>query len=141
MSSQQTSRRRTILRGVVSAGFVAAGTVHLIRPDIYLPIMPRFLPQPTDLIHLSGACEIAGGAALAIPRLRWPASYGLIALLIAVFPANVQMAANGCSQRAPYWALALLIARLPLQAVLIALAYLAGRDPVHPAESASQAAT
>jgi len=126
---------------VVCAGFVAAGIVHLIRPDVYLPIMPRFLPQPTDLIYLSGACEIAGGAALAIPRLRRPASYGLIALLIAVFPANVQMAANGFAQRAPGWALALLIDRLPLQLVLIALAYLAGRDAVRPAEVASQPAT
>jgi uncharacterized membrane protein len=134
MSSQRTSRRHAVLRGVVGAGFVAAGSVHLIRPDIYLPIMPRFLPRPTDLIYLSGAGEIAGGAALAIPRLHRPASYGLIALLIAVFPANVQMAANGFSQRAPWWALALLIARLPLQPVLIALAYLAGRDTAQSTE-------
>jgi uncharacterized membrane protein len=134
-------QRRTILRGALAAGFVLAGTAHLARPDLYLPIMPRLLPRPLDLIYLSGACEIVGGASLLIPPLRRPASYGLIALLLAVFPANIQMAVNGFAQRAPWWALALLLARLPLQPVLIALAYLAGRDADRPSEAAPEAAS
>lgn len=125
-------QRRSILRSTLAAVFLIAGAVHFARPDIYLPIMPRFLPRPLDLIYISGACEFAGGAALLIPPLRRPASYGLIALLIAVFPANVQMAVNGFERGSPWWTLALLIARLPLQPILIVLSYLAGRDSTAP---------
>ncbi len=77
------------------------------------------LPNPLLLVRLSGACEIAGGFGLLIPRLRKPAAWGLIALLIAVFPANVYMAVapdKFTDLKAPAWVWWL---RLPLQAVFI----------------------
>ncbi|MGH2517429.1 MAG: DoxX family protein, partial [Ktedonobacterales bacterium] len=117
-------------RASMSAIFVIAGGVHLVRPAIYLPIMPPALPRPLDLIYISGVCEILGGIGLLVPRARPAATYGLIALLIAVFPANVQMALNGFAQSStPAWVRAALLARLPLQAVLIALVLACAKDP------------
>ena len=63
-----------------------------MHPAFYTRIVPPWLPAPALLVQISGCCEILGGAGMLIPRLRRPAGIGLIALLIAVFPANVQMA-------------------------------------------------
>ena len=57
-------------------------------------VVPPWLPAPALLVQISGCCGILGGAGMLIPRLRRPAGIGLIALLVAVFPANVQMAAH-----------------------------------------------
>ncbi len=109
----------TILRYLLSLFFVIAGTRHFLSPQAYMQIMPPFLPSPLFLIYLSGVCEVAGGIGVLLPRSRRIAGYGLIALLIAVFPANIYMAVNhlGVSGTPlPDW---LLWLRLPLQAVLI----------------------
>ncbi|MBA2734276.1 MAG: DoxX family membrane protein [Acidobacteria bacterium] len=109
----------TILRFLLSLFFVIAGAMHFLSPQAYMQIMPPFLPSPLFLIYLSGVCEIAGGIGVLLPRSRRIAGYGLIALLIAVFPANIYMAVNhlGVSGTPlPDW---LLWLRLPLQAVLI----------------------
>jgi uncharacterized membrane protein len=76
-----------------------------------------------ELILVSGVAEIAGGAGLLFPPTRRAARYGLIALLVAVFPANIQMAINGFTDGATPFVLALLLARLPLQPLLIWLVY------------------
>ena len=94
--------------------------MHFLRPASYLAVMPPYLPQPVFLNYLSGLCEIAGGLGILIPRLRRLAGYGLIALLVAVFPANIHMAVNGVQPpgwHLPTWALWL---RLPFQPLLIA---------------------
>lgn len=72
--------------------FVAAGGWHFVRPGTYLRIMPPALPAPLLLVYVSGVAEIAGGLGLLLPATRRWAGWGLVALLVAVFPANVYMA-------------------------------------------------
>jgi uncharacterized membrane protein len=72
--------------------FVIAGALHFIIPQAYLHIMPPWLPMPRTLINISGAAEILGGLGLLIPITRRLAAWGLVALLIAVLPANIYTA-------------------------------------------------
>ena len=100
--------------------FIAAGVLHFVRPEFYAQIIPPYLPWPLALVFISGACEIVGGVAVLWPPARRWAGYGLIALLVAVFPANVQMALDPkpiAGWDVPAW---LLWLRLPFQGVLIA---------------------
>ena len=110
--------RRSLSRGLLAAVFVGAGTLHFTSTDAYVQIVPPYLPEPRALVLVSGAAEIAGGLAVLAPRLRRAGGLWLIALLVAVFPANVQMALDAA--RFPSIPAALLWLRLPLQAVLIA---------------------
>ena len=108
-----------VARGLAAAGFVAGGVMHFVRPGTYARLIPPGLPSPIALVVVSGLAEIAGGVGLLMPRTRRPAGWGLIALLVAVFPANVYMAARPdrfTDLGLPTWALWL---RLPLQGVLI----------------------
>ena len=72
--------------------FIVGGILHFVFPEVYSRIMPPFLPQPRFLIEVSGAAEIAGGLGLLLARFRRAAAYGLVLLLVAVFPANIYMA-------------------------------------------------
>lgn len=112
---------KQILKWIFAAAFVFAGALHFIRPDFYLKIMPPVLPAPLFLVYLSGAFEIVLGALLLIPKFARLAAYGLIALLVAVFPANVYMWAN--AKLFPEFSSAALLLRLPLQMVLIGSVY------------------
>lgn len=99
--------------------FIAAGVNHFISPEMYLQIMPDCLPWHLALIHVSGAAEIAGGIGICLPQWRRAAGWALIALLIAVFPANLHMLLNDIplnGKHLPQW---VLWARLPLQGLLI----------------------
>lgn len=105
--------------------FVVAGTIHFILPAAYLAIMPPFLPWPAQLVVISGVAEILGGLGVLLPVTRRLAGYGLIALLIAIFPANIEALRTGMSiggHSVPPWTL---WARLPLQALLIWWVYYA----------------
>ncbi|MGI8632269.1 MAG: DoxX family protein [Solirubrobacterales bacterium] len=107
-------------RFTLAAVFVGAGILHFVRPRMYEAIIPPYLPYQHELVLISGAAEIAGGLGVLVPRLRGAAGLGLIALLIAVFPANVHMAVNPegiPGLDIPEWAL---WGRLPLQMVAIA---------------------
>ncbi len=108
----------TWLLGVL---FVAAGVNHFVKPDFYVKIMPPYLPWHYELVLISGVFEILGGIGLLIPYLTVPAAWGLIALLVAVFPANLHMALH--PEQFPDLPPVVLWARLPLQGVLIAWAY------------------
>ena len=99
---------------------MAAGVMHFVKPAMYMKIMPPYLPWHRELVLLSGACEIACGVGLLIPRLSPAPAWGTIALLIAVFPANIYLYQNQEILPAPAW---VHLVRLPLQAVLIAWAY------------------
>lgn len=101
--------------------FVAGGLNHFINPDFYLKIMPPYLPLHSELIIISGVAEIVLGIALLIPSMSGVAAWGLIALLIAVFPANIHMAAH--SELYPNIPVALLWLRLAIQGLLILWAY------------------
>jgi uncharacterized membrane protein len=93
--------------------FIQAGVSHFVIPGMYKRIVPPGLGDPTMLVRVSGVAEIAGGVGVLVPRTRRLAGVGLIALLAAVFPANVYMARNPAKfAKIPAWAL---YARLPLQ--------------------------
>lgn len=98
---------------------MVAGVLHLVRPRPFVRIVPEWLPAPERLVALSGVAEVIGGAGLLIPATRPFARVGLASLLVAVFPANVEMLVHRRRAGAglPAWALA---ARLPLQPLLIA---------------------
>ena len=83
---------RGIVRALVSTGFIASGILHFVAPDSYAKIVPPALPAPLTLVYISGACEILGGIGLLFPNSRKFSAFGLIALLIAVFPANLYQA-------------------------------------------------
>jgi len=106
-------------RWVIAVFFVLAGLNHFRTPGLYLGMMPPWLPQPIAANAVAGCAEVLGGIGLLIPTLRRAAGWGLIALLIAVFPANVHVALQG---RMPGLDVspALLWWRLPFQAVFIA---------------------
>ena len=108
---------------VLAAIFVFAGALHLIKPGMYMRIMPPWLPAPMALVLISGVCEMIGGAALLLPVTRVAAAWGLIALLVAVFPANVQMVLNAFAAHASLVSRVTLLARLPLQPLLIYWVY------------------
>lgn len=121
-------RVQSALRVLLAGFFVVAGGMHFVRPAVYVRVMPPYLPQPLALVYLSGLCEILGGVGVLVPRLRRAAGRGLIALLIAVFPANVHMALNHSRIEGLSIAPALLWLRLPLQLVLIGWVVLATGD-------------
>lgn len=111
-------------RYVLAALFILAGMLHFVSPSSYEAIIPPGYPSPGTLVLLSGLAEVAGGIGLLVrsAALRRWAGWGLVALLVAVFPANVAMALDPSAPLAwgvPAW---LLWARLPLQGVLVAWA-------------------
>ncbi len=112
---------KTILKYVFAILFILAGLNHFINPAFYLKIMPPYLPWHLFLVYLSGFFEIVFGVMLLIPKFTRLAGWGLILLLIAVYPANIHMAMN--PQLFPHIPFAALLLRLPLQFVLIAWAY------------------
>ena len=103
---------------LLAAIFIAGGVMHFARPGPYVKIIPSWLPAPLLLVRVSGVCEILGGIGLLIPATRVAAGWGLLALLVAVFPANVQMLLNASAAGVSQLWLAALVARLPLQPLL-----------------------
>jgi uncharacterized membrane protein len=107
--------------------YVVAGVMHFVVPELYVQIVPPSLPGRLALVYLSGIAEIAVGIGLLVPRTRRYAAWATIALLVAIFPANVYMATHGVVvEGAPgggdpselvRWG------RLPLQGVLILWAF------------------
>jgi uncharacterized membrane protein len=112
---------KTILQYLLCVVFVLAGLNHFIDPALYLKIMPPYLPWRLFLVYLSGFFEMALGVLLLIPAFTRVAAWGLVALLVAVFPANIHMAVN--PQLYPDISPLALWLRLPLQVVFIAWAY------------------
>lgn len=100
----------------MAAFYVYAGVMHFVKPKPFLSIVPPYLPAHGLLVALSGVAEIAVGIGLLIPATRVWAAWGLIALLIAVFPANVYMAYGEKFGAISPW---IRWGRLPLQVVLI----------------------
>jgi uncharacterized membrane protein len=72
--------------------FLVAGSLHFLAPQVYLRIVPPYLPAPLALVYLSGVAEMLGGAGLLFPATRQAAAWSLVTLLIAVLPANIYMA-------------------------------------------------
>lgn len=119
---------------LLAIGMVAIGVAHFVNPEPFVRIVPAALPEPLLLVHVSGAFEILGGLGLLHERTRRPAALGLVALFVAVFPANVNMAVHGIqldpADPMPAW---VAWARLPFQALFIAWALWLGRRRREPA--------
>lgn len=117
-------RLKPVLRTVLAVGMMAIGLRHFTHPEPFVRIVPSFLPDPALLVYVSGVAEILGGLGLLFPLTRRWAAFGLVALYVAVFPANINMAVNHIAL-VPGQPIAdgLLWARLPLQGVLIAWAW------------------
>lgn len=119
MVTTPTITTRTSAR-LLALVFTFTGTLHFVRPGTYEAIIPPFLPAHRELVYLSGAAEVAGAIAALFPQLHPYARWWLIALLVAVFPANVYMALNPDDIKGlpdiPTWTL---WARLPLQAAFV----------------------
>ncbi|HME10054.1 MAG TPA: hypothetical protein VKG25_23555 [Bryobacteraceae bacterium] len=113
------STAQKIWVGVAAVFYVAAGTLHFLKPDPYLRIMPPYIPWHQAMVWVSGAFEILGGLGLTLTKTRRAAAWGLVLLLIAVFPANLYMAMHPIEAGAASIAPALRWGRLPLQLVLI----------------------
>ena len=116
---------KLVLRWLLTIGMVLAGLNHFRSVGVYIGMMPAAFPDSWDvpLVYISGVFEVLGGLGLILPATRKAAAYGLVALLVAVFPANLNMALNHLplgDTPVPQWEL---WARLPLQAVLIAWAW------------------
>ena len=119
-----------ILLGLV---FIVAGVMHFVAPASYAQIIPTWLPNAPLLVTVSGVAEILGGVGVLLPSTRRAAGWGLIALLVAVFPANVQMLLMAHRNGASMLWQAVLVARLPFQWLLIRWVYaLAVRTPSSP---------
>lgn len=114
---------KTALRWVLTVGMVFVGVLHFVSPAGFVAIVPEVLPAKLALVYVSGIAEIAGGLGLILPQTRRLAAWGLVALYVAVFPANINMLVNDLPLGDNHLETWQLWARLPFQAVLIAWAY------------------
>lgn len=110
--------RGVVSRLLLSALFVGSGLLHFIATDTYTAIVPDILPAPRTLVLISGVAEIAGGLGLLFAPTRRLAGWGLILLLLAVWPANFKMLFDGLRTQASWLELAVLVARIPLQVAI-----------------------
>jgi uncharacterized membrane protein len=111
---------KVIARWLCGVFFVSTGVSHFINPDPFVLIVPPYLPYPVALVWVSGVFEVLGGIGLVAPPARRFAAWGLVALLVAVYPANIHMLVNEIylpDMPHEKW---LLWARMPLQFVLVA---------------------
>ena len=106
----------------MAAFYVIAGVNHFVHPVFYKKIMPPWLSIQDALIYITGGCEIVFGLLLIPEKTRRLAAWCIIALLVAVFPANIQMMLNYRQEHNSYLWVAIL--RLPVQLLLIWWAYL-----------------
>jgi len=130
------SRTKTVLLYIMAAFYIFAGYNHLANPEFYVAIMPPNLPEPELLNVISGLAEIVLGVFLLEPRTRALAAWGTIALLVAVFPANIYVATANIGPEGPgsgggmaNWI------RLPFQIVFIAWAWWYTLPQVNPGNS------
>lgn len=111
---------------IVIGAFLVSGTVHLVKPEVFKPLMPSWVPAHQEVIVASGVAELVCAAGLAVPSTRRAAGLASAALLAGVFPGNVKMAVDAMrGSNRPLQAAAL--ARLPLQLPMIRGALRAGR--------------
>ena len=125
-----SSKKKSVALIFAAISYIVVGVTHFTNPNFFLDIVPPSLPAPLALVYISGIFEILGGIGLLIPRTRQWASWGLIALLFSVYPANIYMAMNTEIFEAKGFSAASLYVRLPFQFVFIAWAWWVGKpDP------------
>lgn len=107
----------------MSISYTYVGIRHFIDPDFFLAIMPNYLPYHLEFVYLSGIAEISFGILLFFKKTRTFAAYGLIILLVCVFPANIHLVESELSQSILGATKSQTIIRLPFQILFISLAY------------------
>lgn len=117
------NKYKEILRVILAISIVVVGVLHFVLSEPFVKIVPPYLPYHLELVYISGFFEILGGIGLLVPPVSRAAAWGLIALFIAVFPANINMAVNRIKLENVPDSPLFLWGRLPLQAVLIAWAW------------------
>jgi uncharacterized membrane protein len=125
------NRSGSIKKGVIflmSFSYIFIGIRHFTNSEFFLIIMPDYLPMHLELVYLSGLIEIVLGILLLLDKTRKLAAWGLILLLIAVFPANIYLAQSAEAQLALDVSKEMAIVRLPFQLVFIAIAYWFTKD-------------
>ena len=115
--------QKSILIVISSIFYTIVGVKHFIEPDYFLSIIPPYLPFHIELVYISGFFEILFGLMILFPKYRYYGSIGLILLLIAVFPANIYLAQSKEAQEAIDASQQIAIWRLPMQGILIWIAY------------------
>lgn len=111
---------------LMGLGYVFAGVNHFWHLAFYVKIMPDYIPYHVAMVYISGVAEILCGLGLLIPATRKAAAWGTVALLVAVSPVHINMVIHpGQFSDVPLWAM---YARLPLQVLLIWLAYIYTKD-------------
>jgi uncharacterized membrane protein len=123
----ETRLKRTF-RVISGLSMAAVGILHFVQPEGFVKIVPAFLPAPLLLVHVSGFFEIAGGLGLFVTRVHRAAAWGLIALYVAVFPANINMAIHDIQPAGGHIPAVLLWLRLPFQALFIGVAWWLSRS-------------
>jgi uncharacterized membrane protein len=130
---------RVAARWLLAVSLVGVGVTHFTGPEPYMEIMPPPLaPWALELVYLSGFFEILGGLGLLWTRTRTLAGWGVLALLVAVFPANIYMATHGVGFAGMEPNPAALWLRLPLQFVLMAVAWWVSRPEPTAADQAPE---
>ena len=115
--------QKSILIVISSIFYSIVGIKHFIEPDYFLSIIPPYLPFHIELVYISGFFEILFGLMILFPKYRYYGAIGLILLLIAVFPANIYLAQSKEAQEAIGTSQQIAIWRLPIQGILIWIAY------------------
>jgi len=132
-------RKQAVIRTFIALSFIAVGVEHFRQPQLFVGIVPPYLPAPLLLVYVSGVFEVLGGLGLFWARSRRWAGWGLIALLIAVYPANIHMLVNEVYLEGMVRERWLLWVRMPLQFVFAAGVLIAseiwkpgqtGEDPI-----------
>ena len=114
---------KTFLIIISSIFYVIVGIKHFIEPEYFLSIVPPYLPYHLELVYVSGLFEVLFGILILLPKYRYYGAIGLILLLIAVFPANIYLAQNEIAQEAIGATQEIAMWRLPIQGILIWIAY------------------
>jgi len=99
---------------VLAAGFTVSGVVHLVKPEVFEPLMPSWVPAHQEVIYASGVAELACAAGMALPATRRVAGYASVAVLLGVYPGNIKMAQDALRTRNTRFK-AIALGRLPLQ--------------------------
>ena len=127
-TADSSTRQKRSLSRVMGVMYAVAGVTHFLAPKSFARAVPPEFPRPRALVYLSGIAEVALGVGMQFDRTRRASAWGIVALLVAVFPANVYMATDDVAvelvpDRLAGLARAAAWVRLPFQAVLVLWAW------------------
>src|SRR4051794_32420000 len=111
---------------LLALGFATSGALHLVKPEVYLPLMPSWVPAHRQVILASGVAELVCAAGLAVPVTRRAAGWASLLLLLAVYPGNLKMAGDAARARSARFKV-IAFGRLPLQLPMLRAAHRATR--------------